>query len=73
MPKSEIIQSNIHRILWKVKQVIYIMYPNLMPDIMILAQAVLQYLVHKVAFPQKTTKSEKGDNSVKYLYNFAKS
>ena len=37
-----IIQSNIHRILWKVNQIIYIMYPNCMPDIMILAQAVLK-------------------------------
>ena len=35
-----IIQSNIHR--WKVNQVIYIMYPNCMPDILILAQAVFQ-------------------------------
>ena len=40
--KRGIIQSNIDRILWKVNQVIYIMYPNCMPDIMILAQAVLQ-------------------------------
>ena len=31
------IQSDIDRILWKVNQVIYIMYPNYMPDIMILA------------------------------------
>ena len=41
-PKRKIIQSNFDRILWKVNQVIYIMYPNCMPDIMILPQAVLQ-------------------------------
>ena len=29
---------SIHRILWKINQVINIMYPNCMPDIMILAQ-----------------------------------
>ena len=40
--KRGIIQSNIHRILRKVNQVICIMYPNSIPDIMILAQAVLQ-------------------------------
>ena len=38
--KREIIQSDFDRILWKVNQVTYIMYPNCMPDIMILAQAV---------------------------------
>ena len=43
----------------------YIMYPNCMPDIMILACS-------QGCFPtQKMTKSEKGDNSVKYLQNFA--
>ena len=30
--KRGIIQSNIDRLLWKVNQVIYIMYPNCMPD-----------------------------------------
>ena len=40
--KSGIIQSNIRRILWNVNQVICIMYPNSIPDIMVLAQAVLQ-------------------------------
>ena len=40
--KRDILQSNIHRILQKLNQVIYIMYPNCMPDIMTLAQAVLQ-------------------------------
>ena len=43
------------------------MYPNCMTDIMILAQVVPQIFVHKVAFSHKTTKTEKGDNSVKYL------
>ena len=45
-----IIQSNIERILWKVNQVIYIMYPNCMPDIMILAQAVLQIFCSQGCF-----------------------
>ena len=40
--KRGIIQSNFARIFRKVNQVIYIMYPNCVPDIMILAQAVLQ-------------------------------
>ena len=44
-PKRGIIQSNFDRILWKVNPVIYIMYPNCMPDILILAQAVLQILM----------------------------
>ena len=53
---------------------IYIMYPNCMTDIMILAlKWFSRYFVHKVAFPHKMTTSEKGDNSVKYLQNFAKS
>ena len=71
-PKRGIIQSNFDRILRKVNQVITIMYPNCMTDIMILAQVVPQIFVHKVAFSHKTTKTEKGDNSVKYLENFAK-
>ena len=43
------------------------MYPNHMPDIMILAQAVIEF-VHKVALPYKMPKSEKGhtSNSAKY-------
>ena len=39
--KKGISQSNIHRIFQKVNQVIYIMYPGCMPNIKILAQAVL--------------------------------
>ena len=31
------------------------------------------YFVHKFVLLHKMTKSEKGDNSVKYLKNFAKS
>ena len=40
--KREIIQSNIYRILTNVNQVIYIMDTICEPDIMILAQAVLE-------------------------------
>ena len=40
--KRGIIQSKFDRILWKVNQVIYIMYPNCMAYIKILAQALLQ-------------------------------
>ena len=64
--KRGIIQSNLDRILWKVNQVIYIMYPNCMPDIMILAQAVLQIFCSQGFFPHKTTKSEKADNSFNF-------
>ena len=52
---------------------IYIMYLNCMSDIMILARTVLQIFVHNVALLQKMPMSEKGDNSVNYLRNFAKS
>ena len=40
--KRGLIQTNIHRILRKYNQVICIMCPNSMPDIMILAQGFLQ-------------------------------
>ena len=46
--KKGIIQSNIHRILPKINQVI--MYPNCLPDIMILAQAVLQIFMSQDCF-----------------------
>ena len=39
--KRDIIQSNIHRILQNINQFIHTMYQNCIPDIMILAQAVL--------------------------------
>ena len=58
---------------WEVNQIIYIKYPNCMPDIMILAQTFSRYFVHKVVLLYKMAKSEKGDNSAKYLQNFAKS
>ena len=55
-PKRAIIQSKFDTILWKVNQVIYIMYPNCMPDIMILAQAVLKIFSSPGALLLKTTK-----------------
>ena len=70
MLKSETGNNYFVRNLWKVNQVIYIMYLNCMSDIMILAPG---YFVHKVALLHKMPMSEKGDNSVKYLQNFAKS
>ena len=48
--KRGIIQSNIHRILWKVNQVIGIMYSSYMHGIMNLAQAVLQIFCWQVCF-----------------------
>ena len=45
-----IIQSNIHTILRIGNQGIYIMYPNCMPRIMILAQAVLQIFCSQCFF-----------------------
>ena len=64
--KRGIIQLNNHRILRKVNQVIYTIYPNSMPDIMILAKAVSIYFVDKIALLYKMPKLEKGDNSAKY-------
>ena len=49
------------------------MYPNCMPDIMIKLKWFSKYFVHKVALLHKMIKSKKGDNSVKYLENVAKS
>ena len=40
---------------------------------MILAQAVPPTFFYKVALQHNMPKSEKGDNSAKYLQNFAKS
>ena len=48
------------------------MNPNNMPDIMILAQAVLQILCWQDCFATQMPKSKKGDNSAKYLQNLAK-
>ena len=58
--KRGIIQSNFPRILWKVNQVICIMYPNSMPDVMILAQAVLQILCWQDCFTIQNAKVRKG-------------
>ena len=71
--KRGIIQSNIHRILWKVNQVICIMYSSYMPGIMSLAQAVHKIFCWQGCFTAllyKMPKSEKGNNSAKYLQNF---
>ena len=48
--KRDIIQSTFHRISWNVYQVIYIMYPNYTPDIMTLAQSVLQIFCSQSCF-----------------------
>ena len=69
MHKRDIIQSNFDRIVWKVNQVVYIMYPNSKAYI----QRFSRYFVHKVALLHKMPKSKKGDNSVKYLQSFANS
>ena len=54
--KRGIIQSNFARIFRKVNQVIYIMYPNCVPDIMILAQAVLQLFCLQGCFSTQNNK-----------------
>ena len=60
-----IIQSHFDKILWKLNQAICIMYPNCMPDIMILAQVVLQIFCSQCCCNTQNAKVEKGDNSVK--------
>ena len=56
-PKREIIQSNFV----KVNQVTYFMYPNCMPDIMIVvAQAVLQIFCSHGCFSTQNDKVGKG-------------
>ena len=59
-PKRGIFQSNFDRLLCLVNQVIYIMYPNCMPDIMILAQAVLQIFGSQGCFTIQNDKVGKG-------------
>ena len=59
-PKRGIIQSNFDRILCKVNQVIYVMYPNCVLDIMILAQVVLQVFCSQGCFTTQTAKVGKG-------------
>ena len=58
--KSRIIQSNFDRILWKVNQVIYIVYPICLPDIMVLAQAVLQIFCSQCCFSTQNDRVGKG-------------
>ena len=58
--KRGIIQSNFDRIVWKVDQVIYIMYPNCMAYIKILVQALLQIFCSQDCFTTQNTEVEKG-------------
>ena len=58
--KKGIIQLNNHRILRKVNQVICIIYPYSMPDIMILAEAFLQILCCQDCFTVQNAKVGKG-------------
>ena len=62
--ERKIVQSNIHWILWKVNQVICIMYSSYMPGIMSLAQAVLQIFCWQGCFTIQNAKSEKGNNQI---------
>ena len=50
-------------------QVLYTLDTNCVPNIMILAQEVIQIFLFTMCLP----KSEKGHNSVKYSQNFTKS
>ena len=54
--KRGISQPNIHRILRKVNLVICIMYPNCMPNIIILAQAVHQIFMSQGCFTIQNAK-----------------
>ena len=49
------------------------MYTKCMPDILILAQTVLKIFCSQGCCTTQNAKSEKENNSVKYLQNFAKS
>ena len=67
MPKSEKasnLKENNSVKVWqnfmKVNQVIYIMYPNCMPDIMILAQVILQIFCSQGCFTTQNAKVGKG-------------
>ena len=66
--------TNIYRNLQKVNQVIYTLDTICMPNIMILAQVVLQ-IFWKLTRSHRFTmhRMTKGDNSAKYLQNFSKS
>ena len=69
--KREIIQPNIHRISWKINQVIYTLDTILVSNIMILAQAVLLIFCWQGPSWVKCA-SEKGNNSLKYSQNLMK-
>ena len=58
--KRGIIQSNIHRILRENNHIIYIMNSNCVPDIMILAQAVLQVLCKQVSIGLQCKSRKRG-------------
>ena len=58
--KRVIIKSNFDRIVWKVNQVIIIMYPNCMAYIKILAQARLKIFCSQGWFITQNAKVEKG-------------
>ena len=58
--KRGIIWSKFDRTLWKINQVTYIMYSNYMPNIMILAQAVLQIFCSQGCFSTQNYKVRKG-------------
>ena len=60
MPEKGTSQSNIHRILRKVNQIVYIIFPNGMSDIMIRAQAILLIFCSQDCFTIQSAKVEKG-------------
>ena len=70
--KMGIIWSNIYRNLPKVNQVTCTVDTICVPNIMILAQMLLQLFCWQGSIGLQCM-SEKGDNSAKYLQNFAKS
>ena len=57
--KRGLLQSNIHRTLWKVNHVIYIMYLNCMIDAITLAQVVLQLFCSTRLFYYTKCQSQK--------------
>ena len=66
--KRGIIQSNIHRILQKVNQVIYIMYLNCTIDAIVLAQAVFQVFGWQDCFTIRNAKVRKWRVIQSYIY-----
>ena len=67
------VKSNFPRILRKVNQVISIMYPNSMPAIRILAQAVLKILLKRLLYHTKCQSREKKIIQSQINTEFAKS